>query len=206
MYVVHPSLRGTFLYWMQSVTSTVDVFPEKKNKPWLSPVFPSCFPTLHTTDNSSWAVFTYLPVQKKQFFTFTESKCSQNPSLRFIVSQFWPSHEAWQTDWFCTRPVPQSWGVSVLNWGFWLVPRTVAIESRFPVGKPIHTWLAFPGVIWPSSVSGTLTRAKYYSLAKEREDTVSFSFLNLASVNLEPMGPPHYVKSEVISCIFNIFN
>lgn len=38
--------------------------PEKENKPWLSPVFPSCFPTLHAADNSSWAVFTYLPVQK----------------------------------------------------------------------------------------------------------------------------------------------
>jgi hypothetical protein len=40
--------------------------------------------------------------------------------------------------------------------------------------------------------------AKYYSLAKEQEDTVSFSFLNLASVKLDLLGPPHCVKSEVI--------
>lgn len=106
VHAIHPSLRGTFLYWMQPVTSTVDVPYREQNKPWLSPVFPSYFPTLHTADNSSWAVFTYLPAQKKKFFTFTESKCSQNPSLRFIVSQFWPSHEDWQTDWFCTRPRP----------------------------------------------------------------------------------------------------
>lgn len=156
VHAVYPSLRGAFLYWMQSVTSTVDVPSWEKNKPWLLPVFPSHFPTLHTADNSSWAVFTYLPVQKKQFFTFTESECSQNPPLRFIVSQFWPSHEEWQTDWFCTRPGPQGWWVSVLNWGIWLVPRTVARESRFPVGKPIHTWLALPGIIWPSSVGRTL--------------------------------------------------
>jgi len=82
-------------------------------------------------------------------------------------------------------PVPQGWWVSVLNFGFWLVPRTVAIESRFPVEKPIHTWLALRGIVWPSSVGGT--RAKYYSLAREQDDTVPFSFLNLGSVKLEPL-------------------
>jgi len=65
VHAIHPSLRGTFLYWMQPVTSTVDVPYWEQNKPWLSLVYPSYFPTLHTADNSSWAVFTYLPAQKK---------------------------------------------------------------------------------------------------------------------------------------------
>ena len=51
-----------------------------------------------------------------------------------------------------------------------------------------------------------LTRAQYYSLSEKQEHTVSFSFLNLASVKLEPLGPPHCVKSEIISRIFNIFS
>ena len=69
VHAVHPSLCGTFLYWMQSVTSTVDV-PSWEKNPWLSPVFPSYFPTLHTADNSSWAVFTYLPVKKTVLYFY----------------------------------------------------------------------------------------------------------------------------------------
>ena len=65
-HAVHPSLRGTFLYWVKSVTSTVVVPSWEKNKPWLSPVFASYFPTLQPADNSSWALFTYIEVKVKQ--------------------------------------------------------------------------------------------------------------------------------------------
>jgi hypothetical protein len=167
-------------------------------------VFPSYFPTLHTADNSSWAVFTYLPVKKNSSLHLPNQSVHRTRLWGLSWASFDQAMKIEKRTCSVPRPVSQVWRVSVLNWGFWLVPRTVARESRFPVGKRIHTWMALPGIIWTEFCWPNIE--KYYSLSKEQEGTVSFSFLNLASVKLEPVGPPHCVKSEVMSFIFNIFN
>jgi len=178
---------------MQSVTSTVDVPYWEQNKPWLSPVYSSYFPTLHTTDNSSWAVLTYLPAPKKKSSLLLPNQ-SVNKTRLWGLS--WASFDqVMKIDKRISSVPDPSLRVGefqFLNWGrggVWLVPRTVAIESRFPrreadsrlIGFAWHYLTEF---WWRNS----LTRAKYYSLAKEQDDTVPLSFLNLASIKLEPLG------------------
>jgi hypothetical protein len=87
LHAVRPSLRGTFCIERSRLWPRLTYLPEKETC-LDSPPFQYYFPTLHTQQIAFLEQYLLIYLPKKKLFTFTESDCSQNPPLRFIMSQF----------------------------------------------------------------------------------------------------------------------